>query len=65
MSGADLRRFVGGPFPNLGRHAAEAPPGGDLVGGPYANLAPAPRPAALLRLRDADVADDPLAPLPA
>lgn len=65
MSGADLRRFVGGPFPNLSRHVADAPPGGELVGGPYANLAPAPRPAALLRRRDAAAGDDALAPLPA
>lgn len=44
MSGAELRRFVGGPFPNLVPGAAGGRQVGGLVGGPYANLTTAPRP---------------------
>lgn len=39
MSGSELRRFVGGPFPNL----MPAPAGSAVVRGPFPNLAPAER----------------------
>lgn len=39
MSGSELRRFVGGPFPNL----TPAPAGTGVVRGPFPNLAPAER----------------------
>ena len=39
MSGSELRRFVGGPFPNLTR----APAGTAVARGPFPNLAPAER----------------------
>ena len=44
MSGAELRRFVGGPFPNLVPGAADGRQVGGMVGGPYANLVAASRP---------------------
>lgn len=39
MSGSEVRRFVGGPFPNLMR----APAGTTVARGPFPNLAPAER----------------------
>lgn len=39
MSGSELRRFVGGPFPNL----TSATAGTGVVRGPFPNLAPAER----------------------
>jgi hypothetical protein len=43
-SGADLRRFVGGPYANLAPQAPADPAGAGPVGGPYANLATGARP---------------------
>jgi hypothetical protein len=40
MVGAELRRFVGGPFPNLIPATVVGRPSDGIVGGPYANLAP-------------------------
>jgi len=39
MSGPELRRFVGGPFPNLAPSVA----GSGVSQGPFPNLAPAER----------------------
>lgn len=39
MTGSELRRFVGGPFPNL----VPGPSGAGTVRGPFPNLAPADR----------------------
>jgi hypothetical protein len=43
-SGADLRRFVGGPYANLAPQAPAGPAVAGPVGGPYANLATGARP---------------------
>ena len=43
-SGADLRRFVGGPYANLAARPPAGPAGAGPVGGPYANLASGARP---------------------
>ena len=39
MTGSELRRFVGGPFPNL----VPGPSGAGTVRGPFPNLVPADR----------------------
>jgi hypothetical protein len=49
MSGLELRRFVGGPFPNL----VSAPAGAGVARGPFPNLVPAERPRAAVQ----DLAD--------
>ena len=43
-SGADLRRFVGGPYANLAPREPSGPAAAGHVGGPYANLATGARP---------------------
>jgi hypothetical protein len=43
-SGADLRRFVGGPYANLAPRDPSGPAAAGYVGGPYANLATGARP---------------------
>jgi hypothetical protein len=43
-SGADLRRFVGGPYANLAPREPSGPAAAGHVRGPYANLATGARP---------------------
>jgi hypothetical protein len=40
MSGAELRRFVGGPFPNLVPGRSPAGRAGRMARGPFPNLVP-------------------------